>query len=53
MYPLIEQLLKLDEDSFPTDDYYLGYMSWGSEAYSSDKNVTFNVPKLAIELVES
>ncbi|KAI5460394.1 concanavalin A-like lectin/glucanase domain-containing protein [Mariannaea sp. PMI_226] len=50
VYPLIEKLLKMDQADFPTEDYYMGYMSWGSEAYSSTKNVTFNVPKLSIDL---
>lgn len=35
----------------PTANSYIGYMAFGSEALYSINNVTFNVPKLELEVV--
>lgn len=56
LYPLVEEVMTLgksgdaDYADFPTSSDYIGYMSWGSEAYYSTKNVTFNVPHLSIDV---
>ena len=56
LYPLVEEVMKMgassnsDYSDFPSSSDYIGYMSWGTEAYYSEKNVTFNVPKLSIDI---
>lgn len=53
IWPLVDYLLTTDNSTFPTKDYYLGYLSWGSEAYYSATNVTLNVRQLSIEVEKS
>ncbi|KAI8720149.1 hypothetical protein NCS52_00459600 [Fusarium sp. LHS14.1] len=49
--PLVNEILSMDDSDYPSPTDYLGYMAWGTEAYSSDnKYVTFNVTKLAIDV---
>jgi hypothetical protein len=48
--PLITQLSSINNADFPTDSDFLGYMSLGSEAFSSNTNVTFYVPTLSIDI---
>ncbi|KAK5119297.1 hypothetical protein LTR85_007653 [Meristemomyces frigidus] len=43
-------LRNLSSYTGPTSDDYLGYVAFGSEALYSNRNVTFYVPKLAIEV---
>ncbi|KAH7123003.1 concanavalin A-like lectin/glucanase domain-containing protein [Dactylonectria macrodidyma] len=56
LYPLVEEVMKMGASSnseyskFPSSSDYIGYMSWGTEAYYSEKNVTFNVAKLSIDI---
>lgn len=48
IYPLITDLYNMDGDIYPAKNDYLGSLSFGSEVYSVDKNVTFWVPKYEI-----
>ncbi|POR35419.1 Endoglucanase-1 [Tolypocladium paradoxum] len=48
--PLIDEIFKLKKTGYPTEDDYLGYFSLGSEAYFSNKPVTFSVPSLSIDV---
>jgi hypothetical protein len=48
--PLLTQLSALDRADFPADSDYLGYWSLGSEAFSSNANVTFSVPMLSVDI---
>lgn len=50
--PLINGVvdLQVTNAKTPSDSDYLGYMSMGSEAYSSDREVTFHVPELAVDI---
>jgi len=48
--PLLTQLTTMNSADFPAASDYLGYLSFGSEAFSSNSNVTFNVPLLSIDL---
>jgi Glycosyl hydrolase family 12 len=43
-------LQKLAVNAGPTSTDYLGYVAFGSEAYSSPENVTLYVPKLQIDV---
>ncbi|RDW77852.1 hypothetical protein BP5796_05704 [Coleophoma crateriformis] len=47
--PLLTKLSAMNT-TFPTSSTYLGYLSFGSEAFSSNVNVTFSVPKLSIDV---
>lgn len=40
----------LNVGSLPAASDYLGYWSLGSEAFSSNANVTFSVPMLSVEI---
>ncbi|KAF4592115.1 glycoside hydrolase family 12 protein [Ophiocordyceps camponoti-floridani] len=51
--PLIRQVFQTKRDGFPSSSDYLGYFSFGSEAYYSDKTVTFSVPSLSIDIRET
>ncbi|KAF7552231.1 hypothetical protein G7Z17_g4479 [Cylindrodendrum hubeiense] len=59
LYPLVEEVMTLGKSGktayakFPSDTDYIGYMSWGTEAYYSAKNVTFNVASLSIDVKSS
>jgi hypothetical protein len=47
----IEPLLtELTAQNGPTSNDYLGYIGFGTEAYSSPTNVTFSVTELSIEV---
>lgn len=48
--PLVNRLVKLGKTNFPEDSDYIGYMSLGTETYSSDEYVTFHVPELSIDV---
>lgn len=48
IYPLITDLYSLTGDVYPSKSDYLGYLGFGTEAYSADKNVTFGVTNLEI-----
>lgn len=50
LYPLVEEILSMDNANYPTSSYYIGYMSWGTEAYSANTTVTFDVPSLSINV---
>jgi hypothetical protein len=50
LYPLITDLYNMEGDIYPAKDDYLGSLSFGSEVYSVDKNVTFWVPKYEIAI---
>jgi len=50
LFKLVDRLIEMKETDFPTDSYYIGYMSVGTETYSSDDFVTFHVPELAIDV---
>jgi hypothetical protein len=43
-------LTELSAQNGPTEDDYLGYIGFGTEAYSSPQNVTFSVTELSIEV---
>jgi hypothetical protein len=50
IYPLITDLYNMDGDIYPSKNDYLGSLSFGTEVYSVDKNVTFWVPKYEIAI---
>ncbi|KAJ5669495.1 hypothetical protein N7462_010565 [Penicillium macrosclerotiorum] len=50
LYPLITDLYTLSGDVYPSSSDYMGVFQFGTEAFSSTKNVTFWVPKLAIDI---
>ncbi|KAJ5636729.1 uncharacterized protein N7484_010042 [Penicillium longicatenatum] len=50
LYPLITDLYELSGDDYPSSTDYMGIFSYGSEVFSSDKNVTFWSPKLSIDI---
>ncbi|GLI80205.1 hypothetical protein PoHVEF18_008556 [Penicillium ochrochloron] len=50
IYPLITDLYTLTGDIYPSNSDYMGIFQFGTEAFSSDKNVTFSVPKLSIDI---
>ncbi|PHH62840.1 hypothetical protein CDD81_6640 [Ophiocordyceps australis] len=51
--PLVAEILQSNRDNFPSASDYLGYLSFGSEAYHSNKPVTFSVPSLSIDIQKS
>ncbi|PHH87320.1 hypothetical protein CDD83_9029 [Cordyceps sp. RAO-2017] len=51
--PLMNEILRTRREGFPSPSDYLGYFSFGSEAYHSDKPVTFSVPSLSIDIRKS
>ena len=48
--PFIEEIVKLKNADYITDSHYLGYLSFGSEAYFSAKPVTFHVPSMRVDV---
>jgi hypothetical protein len=50
LWPLIEEILAMDNADYPSASDYIGYMSWGTEAYSVNTTVTFDVPNLSINV---
>jgi hypothetical protein len=48
--PLITQLSAMNLADFPAESDFLGYFSFGSEAFSSNSNVTFSVPVLSVDI---
>ncbi|KAH7253541.1 concanavalin A-like lectin/glucanase domain-containing protein [Fusarium redolens] len=50
LWPLIEEILSMDNANYPSSSDYIGYMSWGTEAYSANTTVTFDVPSLSINV---
>lgn len=48
--PFIDEIIRLGNSTYISNDDYLGYLSFGSEAYSASKTVTFHVPLLAIQV---
>ena len=50
---LMDEILQTNAQGFPSPSDYLGYFSFGSEAYNSDKPVTFSVPTLSIDIRKS
>ncbi|RDA88422.1 hypothetical protein CP532_5610 [Ophiocordyceps camponoti-leonardi (nom. inval.)] len=48
--PLIQKVLETERKGFPSASDYLGYLSFGTEAYYSDTPVTFSVPSLSIDI---
>lgn len=48
--PLVTKLSTLNLADFPAESDYLGYWSFGSEAFSSNANVTFSVPSLSVDI---
>ncbi|KAF4980493.1 hypothetical protein FZEAL_3504 [Fusarium zealandicum] len=53
LYPLIDEILSMEDKDYPSASDYMGYMSWGTEAYSVNKTVTFDVPSLSIDVIKS
>ncbi|KAJ5124763.1 Glycoside hydrolase family 12 [Penicillium bovifimosum] len=50
IYPLITDLYNLPGDNYPAKNDYLGSLSFGTEAYSVDKNVTFWADEYKIDI---
>jgi hypothetical protein len=50
LFKLVDRLIEMDEKDFPSSSDYIGYMSVGTETYSSDDFVTFHVPELAVDV---
>ncbi|CAG7559681.1 unnamed protein product [Fusarium equiseti] len=50
LWPLVEEILAMDNADYPSASDYIGYMSWGTEAYSVNTTVTFDVPNLSINV---
>lgn len=50
IYPLITDLYTLTGDIYPSSSDYMGIFQFGTEAFSSNSNVTFAVPKLSIDI---
>lgn len=48
--PLVEEIIAMKDEDFPTSAYYMGYLSWGTEAYDSNTTVTFDVPRFAVDI---
>ncbi|KAJ5267194.1 hypothetical protein N7478_010002 [Penicillium angulare] len=53
LYPLIKDLYSMSGSHYPNDTDYMGIFQFGSEAYSSDSNVTFAVSELSIDISKS
>ncbi|EQL01618.1 hypothetical protein G6O67_002817 [Ophiocordyceps sinensis] len=51
--PLVQEILQSDKPDYPKKGDYLGYFSFGSEAYHSNKPVRFSVPSLSIDIRKS
>lgn len=50
LFKLVDRLIEMDEEDFPSESDYIGYMSVGTETYSADDFVTFHVPELAVDV---
>ncbi|KAJ5600280.1 hypothetical protein N7450_001347, partial [Penicillium hetheringtonii] len=50
LWPLISDLFSLDGSSYPKEDDYLGSLSFGTEAFSSDGNITFWANRYEIDV---
>ncbi|KAJ5899617.1 hypothetical protein N7495_004361 [Penicillium taxi] len=50
IYPLIEYLYTETGDDYPTKSDYMGVFQFGTEAFYSASNVTFNVPSMSIDI---
>ncbi|KAL1862689.1 hypothetical protein VTK73DRAFT_6692 [Phialemonium thermophilum] len=48
--PLIKRILATSNDKFPKSSDYLGYIGLGSETLWAQDFVTFDVPKLAVDI---
>ncbi|KAL1855023.1 hypothetical protein Plec18167_004526 [Paecilomyces lecythidis] len=48
--PLLTELMSTNKENYPTTQDYMGHLSFGSEAFSSNTNVTFHVPTFAIQV---
>lgn len=48
--PLIQEILHANKPNYPNEADYLGYFSFGSEAYHSKSPVSFHVPLLSIDI---
>lgn len=51
--PLLSQPTGATAVDFPADTDYLGYIAFGTEAFSSKTNVTFSVPNFALDVQTS
>ncbi|KAL1978348.1 hypothetical protein VTN31DRAFT_1207 [Thermomyces dupontii] len=51
--PLLSQPTGAAAIDFPADTDYLGYIAFGTEAFSSKTNVTFSVPNFALDVQTS
>ncbi|KAJ5520508.1 Glycoside hydrolase family 12 [Penicillium fimorum] len=50
IYPLITDLYNLEGDNYPAKNDYLGSLSFGTEVYSVDSNVTFWAEQYKIDI---
>ncbi|OQE37397.1 hypothetical protein PENCOP_c010G01026 [Penicillium coprophilum] len=50
IYPLITELYNLEGDDYPAKDDYLGSLSFGTEVYSVNNNVTFWAEQYKIDI---
>lgn len=50
IYPLITDLYTMNGDIYPSSSDYMGVLQFGTEAFSSNSNVTFAVPKFWIDI---
>lgn len=53
IYPLISDLYSLSGSVYPAKSDYMGIFQFGTEAFSSDKNVTFGVTDLSVDIKKS
>ncbi|KAG5978912.1 hypothetical protein E4U55_005770 [Claviceps digitariae] len=49
LQPLLDEIFAFNNADYPSQSDYIGYFAFGQEAYSSKKNVTFSVPRLAVD----
>ncbi len=50
LLPLVTKLFTLDNNEYPTETDYLGYLAFGSEAYYSQQFVTFTAEHFSIDV---
>ncbi|KAJ5650746.1 uncharacterized protein N7484_004469 [Penicillium longicatenatum] len=53
IYPLITDLYTLSGSVYPSKEDYMGIFQFGTEAFSSNANVTFGVSELSIDIKKS
>lgn len=53
LYPLISDLYTLSGSTYPAKSDYMGIFQFGTEAFSSTKNVTFGVTNLSVDIKKS